>query len=54
MILVRARVVVLAAAGFSPVGLGFLEGVLDFVVEDAVPFGGSAVEFDGEDAGLDA
>lgn len=54
VVLVRARVVVLAATGLAPVGLCFLEGVLDLVVEDAVPLGGLAVEFDGEDARLDA
>ena len=51
--LVSSGVVVLSPASFAPVGLGLLEGALDFGIEEAISLGGSGVEGDCEDVGLD-
>ena len=51
--LVCSGVVVLSPASFAPVGLGLLEGALDFGIEEAISLGGSGVEGDCEDVGLD-
>lgn len=54
VVLIRARVVVLAPPGLAPVCLCELEGAGDLAVEQTVPLGGLSVELDGEDSWLDA
>lgn len=54
MVLVRARVVVLAPARLAPECLRQLQRALHLAVEHAVLLGRAPVELDGEHAGLDA
>ena len=54
MVLVSLCVVVLSSTGLAPVGFSAFERLLDARVEQGVPGACERVEFDGEDAWLDA